>query len=118
MLEDIDKKISADNVRPLTDKVEVLSPDTIEYNINLEYYLYQDRDPITQEKVDQVVSSYILWQKSKLGRDINPDRLISLLHELGIKRVNITEPVFQKLDNHQLAICVSASITFAGLEEE
>ena len=48
-----------------------------------------------REKVEQ----YTAWQCAKLGRDINPSRLISMLMETGIKRVDIIEPAFTSLQD-------------------
>lgn len=118
LLQSINNKLSASDVRPLTDKVEVLEPVRKEYNIDLDYYLYEERDAIPDEKVQKVVSDYILWQKSVLGRDINPDKLIADLQALGIKRVVIREPVFTKVESNELALCISASASFKGLEIE
>lgn len=118
LLQSINNKLSASDVRPLTDKVEVLEPVKKEYNIDLDYYLYEERDAIPDEKVQKVVSDYILWQKSVLGRDINPDKLIADLQTLGVKRVVIREPVFTKVESNELAVCISASASFKGLEIE
>lgn len=118
LLQSINNKLSASDVRPLTDKVEVLEPVRKEYNIDLDYYLYEERDAIHDEKVQKVVSDYIMWQKSVLGRDINPDKLIADLQALGIKRVVIREPVFTKVESNELAVCISASASFKGLEIE
>lgn len=118
LLQSINNKLSASDVRPLTDKVEVLEPVRKEYNIDLDYYLYEERDAIPDEKVQKVVSDYIMWQKSVLGRDINPDKLITELQALGIKRVVIREPVFTKVESNELAVCISASASFKGLEIE
>lgn len=118
LLQFINNKLSASDVRPLTDKVEVLEPVRKEYNIDLDYYLYEERDAIPDEKVQKVVSDYIVWQKSVLGRDINPDKLIADLQALGVKRVVIREPVFTKVESNELALCISASASFKGLEIE
>lgn len=118
LLTSINNKLSASDVRPLTDKVEVLEPVIKEYNIDLDYYLYEERDFIPDEKVQKVVTDYIMWQKSVLGRDINPDKLIADLQALGIKRVVIREPVFTKVESEELALCVSVNAEFKALEIE
>ena len=43
------------------------------------------------------MEQYTAWQCAKLGRDINPSRLISMLMETGIKRVELEEPAFTSL---------------------
>lgn len=118
LLQSITNKLSANNVRPLTDSVEVLEPVKKEYNIDLDYYLYEEKDVIPDEKIQKVVTDYVLWQKSALGRDINPDKLIADLQTLGIKRVVIREPVFTKVESNELAVCNSLSAHFKALEVE
>lgn len=118
ILQAVASKVSANDVRPLTDKVEVLEPVRKEYNIDLDYYLYEEHDVIPDEQVQKIVTDFILWQKSVLGRDINPDKLIADLQALGIKRVVIREPVFTKVESNELALCISASASFKGLEIE
>lgn len=118
LLHSINNKLSASDVRPLTDKVEVLEPVRKEYNIDLDYYLYEERDAIPDEKVQKVVSDYIMWQKSVLGRDINPDKLIADLQALGVKRVVIREPVFTKVESNELALGTLIKAEFKALEVE
>ena len=118
LLQSVNNKLSASDVRPLTDKVEVLEPVKKEYNIDLDYYLYEERDAIPDEQVQKVVTDFILWQKSVLGRDINPDKLIADLQTLGVKRVVIREPVFTNVESEELALGTLIKASFKGLEIE
>lgn len=43
------------------------------------------------------MDEYTAWQCARPGRDINPSKLISLLMETGIKRVDLIEPAFTPL---------------------
>lgn len=93
---------SADEVRPLTDRVISGDPDVVNYNIDLTYYLTRDGDisaADAQTRVNEAVQQYISWQSGKMGRDINPDKLRYLLLEVGIKRVNLQQPVFTPLED-------------------
>lgn len=44
-------------------------------------------------------ANYIGWQSGKMGRDINPDKLRYLLLEVGIKRVDLRQPIFTPLED-------------------
>ena len=93
---------SADEVRPLTDHVISGDPDVVNYNIDLTYYLTRDGDisaADAQTRVNEAVQQYISWQSGKMGRDINPDKLRYLLLEVGIKRVDLQQPVFTPLED-------------------
>ena len=116
-----------DNVRPLTDVVEVKDPDVIDYNIDLTYYINLNADKSLsdiQSAVTEAVSEYVAWQRGKIGRDINPSKLEWLLHDTGIKRVVITNPTFMQLkdgkDNYtpQVAKLKNLKITNGGYEDE
>lgn len=118
---------SADEVRPLTDYVSVEDPESVPYSVRFTYYAQKDgatgADSLA-EAVQAKVEEYAAWQQAKLGRDINPSRLISMLMETGIKRVDLQEPVFTSLrdgsgtDVPQLAQLVEVEITNGGYEDE
>ena len=91
---------SADDVRPLTDLVSVEDPEAVKYNVRLTFYT-QEGTAISGEALEaavrEKVEQYTAWQCAKLGRDINPSRLISMLMETGIKRVELEAPAFTSL---------------------
>lgn len=91
---------SADEVRPLTDQVFVEDAEIVLYDIQLTYYIPKQSTRGGAEiaaAVQGAVDKYIAWQHGKLGRDINPSKLYSLLMETGIKRIDLTSPVFTPL---------------------
>lgn len=113
--------ISAKDKRPLTDYVSVGAPDIVNYNINLTYYIRtEDETAVTsiRQRVDNAVSQYQVWQKSKIGRDINPSELIARVIQAGAKRIEIVEPVFAKLEKNQVAVAENVSVTYGGLEDD
>ncbi len=112
---------SDEEKRPLTDNVKVSAPKSKEYNINVLYYI--DKEETTsgteiQKNVDNAVDMFIKWQRAKLGRDINPSKLISDIILAGAKRVEVTEPSFEKLNYNQIAICKSINVVYGGLEDD
>lgn len=96
-----------DTVRPLTDKVVMSDPTEVSYNITLTYYISSQAEQtatIAQEVAD-TVDAYIRWQQGKLGRDINPSKLISMLMGIsGIKRVAVTAPVYTQLQDGDMSL--------------
>lgn len=91
---------NADSVRPLTDHVEMADPERVEYSIDLTYYLPPDGTSggaEIEEAIRRYTDEFIQWQGGRLGRDINPSKLISMLMSTGIKRVDVREPVFMRL---------------------
>lgn len=118
---------SADDRRPLTDFVSVEDPEQVPYNVRLTYYIQDDAEISAEElslAVAGKVGEFTDWQSEKLGRDINPSRLISMLMETGIKRVEVAEPAFTSLRDGsgtqapQVAKLGTVTITAGGYEDE
>jgi len=119
---------SADERRPLTDWVSVEDAETVPYDIAFTYYTQSDAGISAEDlaaAVEKTVAEFITWQCGKLGRDINPSRLIGELMKTGVKRVELTDPVFTTLQDGsnrtvpQVAALRSApSIVNGGYENE
>lgn len=116
-----------DTVRPLTDTVRVEDPKTAEYDIDFTYYLSRDASVSASEieaAVQEAVKQYRQWQCAKLGRDINPSKLVALLMDCGVKRVELRRPTFTKLSDGsdhtapQIAVFGRSNIVSGGYEDE
>ena len=91
---------SADERRPLTDWVFVEDAEIVPYEIAFTYYTQSDAGISAADlsaAVEKTVEDFVSWQCGKLGRDINPSHLIGELMKTGVKRVELTAPVFTKL---------------------
>ena len=110
------------DVRPLTDNVVVMAPDVQEYGIDLTYYINESdrtRAAVIQEQVQMAVNDYIAWQKEKIGRDVNPDRLLGLILKAGAKRAEVRAPTFQKITWSSLAVLSGeATVQYGGVEDD
>lgn len=108
-------------VRPLTDKVTVLAPTAKSYDVNVTYYIGRDDADQTVsigEAVTAAVDDFTAWQREKLGRDINPSRLIQKMVAAGAKRVEVTAPVFTKVENTAVAVQNTVTVKYGGVEDE
>lgn len=93
---------SADERRPLTDWVSVEDAELVPYEIAFTYYTQTNAEISAADlsaAVEKTVEDFIFWQCGKLGRDINPSHLIGELMKTGVKRVELTAPVFTKLND-------------------
>lgn len=98
---------SADNVRPLTDLVEVAAPDVAYYDIVLTYYTDSTNESEVISNVEGpggAIEQYTAWQGEALGRDINPDYLRKLIlcphwgeNLTGAYRVAIMQPEYVEI---------------------
>jgi phage-related baseplate assembly protein len=109
------------NVRPLTDKVTVQAPTEVSYTIGLTYYIAQSdsaQASAIQTVVSAAVTAYTTWQR-KMGRDINPDKLLALIISAGAKRATITTPTQTTIAATEVpALSGTASVTYGGLEAD
>lgn len=119
-----DKKI-----RPLTDHVFVKTPEVIKYDINVTYFVHiNDQYKLTEisAAVESAINNFVLWTKSKIGRDINITELHSRILAAGVKRVDIKIPQYTQIlegdntkkvvDPVQLAVAENITITYGGIE--
>lgn len=111
MLEKIRVACSADDVRPMTDLVIVQAPEQVPYDINIVYYTTADSESdciSTIEGAEGTIQQYIEWQGTKLGRDINPDKLRSLCLSpksgTGCTRIVVNSPSYTMLEEKQIAV--------------
>ena len=121
LLDAVSAIVSADKVRPLTDKVTVVAPEAVPYDINLTYYADVGTSESTvRAAVLAAVDTYRLWQRSQIGRDINPSRLIAdVMAVPGVKRVDVKSPVFWELTSGQVAQDnAGISVILGGIEDE
>jgi phage-related baseplate assembly protein len=107
--------------RPLTDKVTVTAPSAVSYNINLTYWVAQDQAAdvtAIQAAVTSAIGDYVLWQKSRLGRGINPSELIRRVMAAGAYRVNVTSPVYTAIGDAEVAVAGAVTATYGGLADD
>ncbi|QDY81937.1 baseplate J/gp47 family protein [Paenibacillus polymyxa] len=107
--------------RPLTDLVKVQAPTAVSYDINVKFYISQGKAAESQaieSNVRQAINDYILWQKSRLGRDINPTNLIGRMYAAGAVRVEVVSPVFAEVGLLEVAHETTPNIVYGGLAND
>ena len=120
MLNAVDKTLSADTIRPLTDKVTVHAPQVESYDVDISYWInLDDQTQAAQitEAAQAAVEEYIAWQSARIGRDIVPDELIYRLKAAGVKRLEVRSPTFRVLDKFSVAQVGDVTAEFMGVEE-
>lgn len=113
--------LANENIRPLTDEVIVRLPTTATFNVNVQYWINRsdiNKAATIQAAVEQAVTDYVSWQQSKIGRDINPDKLISLMEQAGAKRVAVTEPVFSVMPDATIGRIGTKTVSYGGIEND
>lgn len=113
--------LTAERVRPLTDLVRVGAPEIVPFDIDLTYYIPKPNASgaakISQD-VESAVEKYKRWQMERMGRDINPSHLISLVMAAGAKRVDVRSPVFTVVEESAVAQVEEIAVLNGGIENE
>lgn len=123
ILDEVYAVCNADTRRPLTDHVIVRSPEKVFFDIDLTYYIARNNSAMglqIQQSAVKALQEYIMWQKTSLGRDINPSQLTKMLMKAGVKRVDIREPIFTVLKHFELGVANedNTSFIYGGLEDD
>lgn len=108
-------------VTPDTDKVEILAPKAVEYEIEVTYYLPMDQKDIAdglKEAIEDAVEEFVKYTREKIGRAINPDTLVSFAKAAGASRIEIKGQLYRAINQDEVAICSEYKSIFGGLEEE
>jgi phage-related baseplate assembly protein len=122
LLTTVDTALDAEDVRPLTDHVTTMAPLFVEFDAIYTYYIARSRSKSAaaiQAAVDEAFNAYLLWQQSKIGRDINPSEGITRLVNAGAKRVvTAGSTAFTALLRDQSARCSYAALVYGGVEDD
>ncbi|WMJ88855.1 baseplate assembly protein [Anaerocolumna sp. MB42-C2] len=120
-LKDIQDYLQNNNIKPLTEKVIVTAPTVVNYDITGTYYINRS-DAVNIERIQsavlQAIQEYRLWQKEKIGRDLNPFYLQYLLMKSGVKRAELTNPTFTNINDTSIAIESKVALVYGGMEDD
>lgn len=106
---------------PLTDKVIVSPPDVVTYDLKATYYISRsniNNIAAIKESIESAKETYLNWQRTKIGRDINPDALVEFVRAAGGKRVVITTPAFAKIPETSIAVEANVDFVYGGIEDD
>ena len=106
---------------PLTDNNYVLPPDVVGYDLKATYYI--SRSDINnvksiQDSIEAAKDTYLNWQRTKIGRDLNPDALIEFVRAAGGKRCVIESPVFTVIPETSVAQEKTVEFVYGGIEDD
>jgi hypothetical protein len=82
-----------EKIRTLTDKINVypIKPVYVDYVVT--WFITNEQAALIKEiekNIEEAVAEYEQWQVARVGRDINPDKLIQLCRAAGAKRIVIS----------------------------
>jgi len=108
--------LSNKKVIPLTDLVEVLAPEAVEYSIDVTLTLYSEADAtIVSAAATQALEKYAASTRLKLGADVVLSQLIGSIARIdGVYSVAFTTPsATVEIEDDQFAICTDIDVAIA-----
>ena len=121
MVRGVEEFLREGDRRPLTDHVTVGVPEVHQFHVNLTYWVNEsekNKAAAIQRNVDEAVKGFAYWQRTQIGRDINPSYLNYLLIQAGAKRVEIAEPVFTEVGDTGIGVMDDSTVVFGGIERD
>jgi len=108
VLDKVKNILSEEDVRPLTDLVIVEAVKEVPYDVEVEVSLLPDYVPLANqilEEANKRVEEFIIETRSKIGRAINPDKLIYKLMDIkGVFKVNVISPAYKEIQKNEVGV--------------
>lgn len=107
------KSLNAEEVRPLTDKVVVLEPVALDFEIDAKVIFYKTADKdAAKRQIEANIDSYIEKMKLSLAKSVVPSEIIALIQRVdGVYSVELKKPDYKTLKLNQYAN-ISANIKY------
>lgn len=120
-LQAVEDAVNDRTVRPMTDLVTVSAPTQVEYGISLQYWTTYDEEAAVVQAVEGAggaIERYVSDQCSKLGRNVNPDMLMSYVMQAGALRCEVTEPAYTEVGKTQVASFNGSKTVSHSIEQQ
>lgn len=111
--------LRSDDIRPLTDYVTVSAPTAVPFSVEVTYYAEVDStmsEESLKNAVEQAVENYVTWQTKKMGRRINPSKLVALIIEAGAGAVEVISPTAASVGATAVGQCSSIAMSYGGYD--
>lgn len=114
----VNAALNAENVRPLTDTVNVQKAERVNYQIQATLTLYPSTlESVVLNMAQQAINAYSEKQ-FKLGLDITLSGIYAALHQEGVQNVKLLEPTQDLIISPtQVAFCTEINVTVGGRDE-
>ena len=89
ILASVEAALSAQSVRPLTDRVTVEAAKEKRYTLSAR--CVQESGQNIKDALEGAAEDYTTWQNNTIGRAFNPDKLMAMLYQAGALRVTWKE---------------------------
>ena len=117
LLEAVRYQLNRDDVRPLTDQVVVIPAERVPFSIDARLTLYSGASATdARRQAEERLRDWADQQRRRLGRDLVPSQIIERLQGVqGVYRVELPQPAFRELTEHQWADCEGIQVAIVGV---
>ncbi|EAA6844856.1 baseplate assembly protein [Salmonella enterica subsp. enterica serovar Muenchen] len=118
LLATVTSALSAEDRRPVADRLTVQSAEIVSYSINARLFFYPgpESEPI-QNAAHDALTSWLALQ-GRIGRDVARSAIMAALHVQGVQRVELTEPATDiVISDTQAARCIAVTLEKGGTDE-
>lgn len=113
----VEAVLSADDIRPLTDKVTVQAATIVDYTVAATLTLYEGPDAtVVKTAAEAALQGYVDEQR-RLGRDVTLSGLYAALHQNGVQNVSLASPAEDVvIAPDEASHCTGISVTIGGTD--
>lgn len=119
LLSQVQKELSAEKKRPLCDTVSVRSPEVLDYTLNAELVLFTGANALAvKTAAENAWATYEAQRREKLGGDIVPLDIQSVLQVAGVYNVVLTAPALTIVKPNQWARCTQVQLLIQAEQQD
>ncbi|MGO1068403.1 baseplate assembly protein [Lysobacter sp. CA199] len=114
----VERVLTDDRIRPLTDYVKVQSAHIVPFEVRATVYTFAGPDAslVIEESIKRL-HRYV-EESHRLGRDVPKSGLYSVLHSEGVQRVELHSPAADiVIDRTQASHCTVVDVRVGGIDE-
>ncbi|ADP96427.1 baseplate assembly protein [Marinobacter adhaerens] len=113
----VDSAVNADDIRPMTDQVNVQSVAVTEYSVVAELTVFSGPDAeVVRQSAEDAITDYVANQH-RIGYDITLSGLYAALHQAGVQNVTLTSPAATiVIGDGEAAYCTGVTVTVGGTD--
>lgn len=118
LLAQIEREVSKEKKRPLTDKVSAKIAPRVPYQIRAQLTLFTTADQqTTLAAACEAIGIWTQQRQTRLGQDIVPNQIIKVLQVDGVYDVALEIPAKRILQAHEWAECTAIDVTITGVSD-
>ena len=117
LIQIVEKAVTAEDIRPIGDRVTVQSAQIIPYNIQAKLFIAKDPEAATV--LQQAINNANVYTNNnkRLGRSIRLSAIYAALHVSGVSRVELIGPISDVvLTPYQASFCTNINVSIGGIE--